>query len=79
VTLGYLPGWTSTLEPVRGVWCCPAERRTSIGGLSQWNTWKGTHYGINRYLSRKQIDNLYSQIEKSLPLYTATNATRWTK
>jgi prepilin-type N-terminal cleavage/methylation domain-containing protein len=55
VTLGYLPGWSSTTEPVHGVWSCPSEQRTSIGGLSLWNTWKGTHYGINRYLSREKV------------------------
>ena len=32
-----------------GIYKCPSEARTSVGALTEWNAWKGTHYGIGRY------------------------------
>ncbi len=29
---------------------CPSETRLGIDGVTLWNTWKGTHYGMNRFL-----------------------------
>ena len=33
-----------------GVYQCPSETRKGIGAVSEWNTWKGCHYGTGYYL-----------------------------
>lgn len=37
----------------RGVFKCPSEGRPSVGGATNWNSWKGSHYGMNRYLNNE--------------------------
>jgi prepilin-type processing-associated H-X9-DG protein len=50
---GYLAGVKLPLSiEMKAVFRCPAEDRASMGGKTEWNTWKGTHFGVNRYLSR---------------------------
>jgi prepilin-type N-terminal cleavage/methylation domain-containing protein/prepilin-type processing-associated H-X9-DG protein len=36
--------------PPSGIFRCPDETRKTIDGLSEWNTWKGAHYGMSHYL-----------------------------
>jgi len=38
---------------IKGVLACPSEPGKAANNLSLWNTWKGTHYGMNRYLNSK--------------------------
>lgn len=38
--------------PMNKLFTCSSETRKTLGGSSEWNTWKGSHYGVNRYLSR---------------------------
>jgi prepilin-type N-terminal cleavage/methylation domain-containing protein/prepilin-type processing-associated H-X9-DG protein len=33
-----------------GILSCPSETRETADGLTEWNTWKGSHYGISHYL-----------------------------
>ncbi|MFA6104622.1 MAG: type II secretion system protein [Victivallaceae bacterium] len=49
---GYIPGGEtlSTKSPA-GVLKCPSENRTDIGATTEWNAWKGSHYGIGVYLN----------------------------
>ncbi len=49
---GYIPGGEtlSTKSPA-GVLKCPSETRTDIGATTEWNVWKGSHYGIGIYLN----------------------------
>ncbi|MEI8246879.1 MAG: prepilin-type N-terminal cleavage/methylation domain-containing protein [Lentisphaerota bacterium] len=51
---GYLPCGKNpaTFEsntPPTGALKCPSETRTNNGATSEWNTWKGSHYGIGNY------------------------------
>ena len=52
------PKPSSAVPIPRGVLACPAEggQRTWTT-YSYWNTWKGAHYGMNRYLRSKYIGN----------------------
>ncbi len=59
VYLGYTPPPKPTPSP-KGIYACPSETRTSIGSTGEWNVWKGSHYGINRYLSQMYITNASS-------------------
>jgi prepilin-type N-terminal cleavage/methylation domain-containing protein len=34
-----------------GLFLCSAETRKEVGGKSEWNSWKGSHYGHNTYLN----------------------------
>ncbi len=36
-----------------GIYLCPAETRKEVGGKTEWNSWKGSHYGQNTYLNWK--------------------------
>ncbi|OGV50720.1 MAG: hypothetical protein A2017_13155 [Lentisphaerae bacterium GWF2_44_16] len=36
--------------PPSGLLVCPSEKNKTSGGASEWNTWKGTHYGMTNYL-----------------------------
>jgi prepilin-type N-terminal cleavage/methylation domain-containing protein len=45
---GYLP--TCTAIP-SGILACPSELRTSDAGQSPWQSWKGSHYGMNYFMS----------------------------
>lgn len=38
----------------RGIYQCPSEEGNLLAtNYSYWDTWKGVHYGMNRYLSQK--------------------------
>ena len=60
IELKQLPGpRPDSARPIpRGVLACPAEggQRTWTT-YTYWNTWKGAHYGMNRYLRHKYIGN----------------------
>jgi len=53
IGLKLLPGpMPPDMKPARGVLDCPSENETlTATGYSQWDTWKGSNYGINRYLN----------------------------
>lgn len=34
-----------------GLYLCSAETRKEVSGKSEWNSWKGSHYGHNSYLN----------------------------
>lgn len=36
--------------PPSGVLVCPSEKNKTYGGATEWNTWKGTHYGMSNYM-----------------------------
>ncbi len=59
IYLGYTPPPKPSSRPL-GVHVCPSETRTTIGATTEWNVWKGSHYGINRYLSQQYITNASS-------------------
>ena len=41
-------------KKVSGIWACPSETEEQIcTDQGYFNTWKGTHYGMNRYMSQK--------------------------
>lgn len=43
---------TSGLTYIPSQFACPSEDRRDLNNLNSfWNSWKGTHYGINRYLN----------------------------
>ena len=53
IALKLLPGpKPGTSGKVTGVLACPAEiKERTATGYTKWNTFKGTHYGMNRYLN----------------------------
>ena len=57
---GYLPcgknpaTFESATTPPTGALKCPSETRTNNGATSEWNTWKGSHYGIGYYFRYSQ-------------------------
>ena len=60
VVLNLLPGpKPDSNRPIpRGVLACPAEGgQRTFSTYNYWNTWKGAHYGMNRYLRFKYIGN----------------------
>ena len=43
-------------KKVNGIWACPSETEEQIcTDQGYFNTWKGTHYGMNRYMSQKYL------------------------
>lgn len=38
-----------------GLFNCPSEKRLNLGIDTCWNSWKGSHYGINRYLNNAYV------------------------
>ena len=40
-------------HPPLSVFACPAESRETLEGNSNWNSWKGTHYGMNYFAGYK--------------------------
>ena len=52
IALKLLPGPVpKTSDPIKGILACPAETREQTStGKDKWYTFKGTHYGMNRYL-----------------------------
>ncbi len=59
--LNYLPELGDSVNVPRCVWRCPAELRIEKTGAGKggWGTWKGTHYGMNEYLTKKHVSNDY--------------------
>jgi prepilin-type N-terminal cleavage/methylation domain-containing protein/prepilin-type processing-associated H-X9-DG protein len=56
-------GYTTPPRPYpapTGIHICPTETRTETYKYTVWNAWKGSHYGINRYLSQQYITNASS-------------------
>ncbi len=51
--LGFLQIKLGTAYPITGVYRCPAENIKSYLTTSEWNAYKGTHFGVNRYLNIK--------------------------
>lgn len=55
VVNGYIPvgkspaTFESNPTPPTGILKCPSETRTNNGATSEWNTWKGSHYGVGYY------------------------------
>lgn len=45
----------------KGIFNCPAEKRPTLGTASSWNSWKGSHYGLNRYLNQQYVSNASSE------------------
>jgi prepilin-type N-terminal cleavage/methylation domain-containing protein/prepilin-type processing-associated H-X9-DG protein len=43
-------GFLDVVSP-SGMLLCPIEKRKTAGGATEWNTWKGSHYGISNYLN----------------------------
>lgn len=39
---------SGTMKPI---FKCPSEERINFAPTSEWNTWKGANYGMNRYIS----------------------------
>ena len=49
---GYIPGGeTLSIKSPAGILKCPSENRTNIGATTEWNAWKGSHYGIGIYFN----------------------------
>ena len=50
---GYIPGGeTLSIKSPAGILKCPSEARLSKDGVTtEWNTWKGSHYGIGVYFN----------------------------
>ena len=44
------PGGTWGNQTPNGIFRCDAERRTKTETLTEWNSWKGSHYGMNWHL-----------------------------
>lgn len=44
-----LAGGVLNSVPPSGVLSCPSETRLTNGVSAEWNTWKGSHYGVNVY------------------------------
>ena len=57
IKLKLLPGPEPTsVSGTLGVLNCPAESEAvTADGYSRWNTWKGSHYAINRYMNLDYI------------------------
>lgn len=57
----YISGcWTngdylSTSTP-QGIYKCPSETLEFVSGKTNWNTWKGCHYGLNTFLGKQATD-----------------------
>ena len=49
----------SSMRP-EGMFKCPAEDRYAMGTYfeSSWNSWKGSHYGLNQYLGIRPDNNV---------------------
>ena len=46
---------------VNGLWACPSETEEfNSTAYGYYNNWKGTHYGMNRYLSQKYLSTASS-------------------
>ena len=55
VLLKYLPHYKAKFDmsAPKGVLRCPSEKRETILDRSVWNSWKGTHYGLNYFAQNK--------------------------
>lgn len=61
---GYIqksPIW-HTDEPLAGsgILACDAEKTQNAAGVTVWNTWKGTHYGMNWFLALDTPDPTFT-------------------
>ena len=72
---------------INGIWACPSETDEQIcTSQGYYNTWKGTHYGMNRYMSQKYLSTASSvanQIARKLsrverPSITFSIGDKWT-
>lgn len=52
--------WTTTYLP-GGIWACAAEKIQNTTTLTKWKTWRGTHYGMNIFLSLQPTSSSYYQ------------------
>ena len=87
IALKLLPGpKPETDGSVKGYLACPSETKNiTADGYSVYNTWKGTHYGMNRYLNMKYVSNAWSeerrewrkQSSAQRPSTTFTIADKW--
>ena len=87
IALKLLPGpKPSTNGKIKGVLACPAETRNQVAtGYTVYNTFKGTHYGMNRYLHFKYVtessDKAYKEWRKQSsvqkPSTTFTVGGKW--
>ena len=62
--LKYLPHYKASFDMSvpAGVLKCPGEKRSTLEGQSEWNSWKGSHYAMNYFAMNKH--NTYgSKIE----------------
>ena len=73
VRMKYLPGSTlyfKTDSPnvVAKSLSCPSESRNKIGTESEWNSWKGTHFGIANNIGRwaygQNMERYFSKINE---------------
>lgn len=47
---------------ISGIWACPSETEEQICTVQGYfNTWKGTHYGMNRYMSQQYLSTASSE------------------
>lgn len=84
VRMKYLPGSTlyfQTDSPnvVAKSLSCPSEARTRIGTNNEWNSWKGTHFGMANYIGRwvyaESMERYFSKItELKMPSKNAVFA-----
>ena len=87
IALKLLPGpIPGPAGKVKGFLACPSETRNLLAtGYTAWNTWKGTHYGMNRYLNFTYVSNAWSeerrewrkQSSAQRPSTTFTIADKW--
>ena len=74
-------------DKVNGIWACPSETEEQIcTSQGYFNTWKGTHYGMNRYMSQQYLSTAskwenviarkLSRVER--PSITFSIADKWT-
>lgn len=39
-----------------GIYACPSESLKNLEGKTEWQTWRGTHYGVNKYLNWTDVN-----------------------
>lgn len=71
---------------IQGVFSCPSEKRYS-GTVTEWNMWKGSHYGINWFLTYRSTSssepylwkpNQNIPVSQSKVMYFGDNIPGWT-
>ena len=70
----------SSMRP-EGLFQCPAENRHGVGKTyveSSWNSWKGSHYGLNRYLGTRPDKSLWvKSVVTKYPARTYCIGDKW--